>query len=570
MNFSEQPKPERIPHQPPPPIPPRTTIFSAPLNQHTLRQFFDLTGGSMLYCLSAVFVAYGIVRILGPVLSSGQSWQQAFPCIATLHIYELALLGALILIVSRKVVDDAISLVVLIALYLVGTCMAQGSVADLNIQAGFLAGIAGLLLAGGKLLLMRRLAGMELRIGSLLGLLLLLGSNYLGPVLLARSVSVNPTQEAARRNLWWSVCLVMLIGAALAWIESLRKPVSPEQEAGSVPFLRRPVMVLVFVMLVLAGSGVHQYTMAYAFALERAAGDYVPVLALGCLLAIEVLRRLQLKIDFLWIVEALIACVPLGVMLIAIDGKSVTADWGLSPDLIAYPPVLFAMLGLILAFLALAKQRFILLLVAAAYGFGVILTFGFSPQHPYDLHYHACMRTAAFLVLLCGLVIQRPWVCIGGIFIFCMDLAFSQTFLQFAASQHLSGAGALAGVFGAGCLLVGLLFGPRLHRSARIVSILCLSLFLYDYLPNVVDWRYGIALFGAGLIGWALWRRIRDLSGSILGLPFMARLFILLKQFAFWRFIIFGFLLLILGTVVSLLKRPSHEANKSTDNEPGG
>jgi hypothetical protein len=208
--------------------------------------------------------------------------------------------------------------------------------------------------------------------------------------------------------------------------------------------------------------------------------------------------------------------------------------------------------------------------VAAAYGFGVILTFGFSPQRPYNLNYHACIRTAAILVLLSGLVIQRPWVCIAGIFMIFVDLAFYKPFLQFAVSQHLSEAGALAGIFGAGCVLVGLLFGPRLHRAVRIISFLCLSLFLYDYLPSVLHWRYGIALIGSGLLIWLFWHRIRDLSGFILSLPFIVRLFILLKQFAFWRFIIFGFLLLVLGTVFSLLKHPSHEVNKSAENEPGG
>lgn len=565
MNDSEQPREQGIPAGQPVLNPRPVNVLSAPLSWQTLKQFFNLTGGSILYCLSAVFVAYGIVRILGPVLSGGELWLDAFPCLATLHLYELALLGAMVLIVSRRVVDDAISLAVLIALYLVGTSIAQGSVADLNIRAALWAAVAGLMLAGGKFFLMRRFAGIPLRILSMLGLLVAVGGNYLGPVLLARSVLVNPTQEAARRQLWWAVGLVMLIGAALVWIESLRRPISDDRQGRAAALLRQPAMVLIFTLLILACSGVHQYTMAYAFALERTAGDYVPVLAVSCLLLMEILRRMQFKIPFLWIGEALIACVPLGAMLLAIDAKEVTADWGLSFGVIAYPPVLFAIFGLAAAALALVHQRLSLLLVAVLYGFGVILAFGFSPEHPYALNYHACIQTLALFLLLGGLIVRMPYVCVAGVFLICVDMAMCRCYIHFAAAQHLSMAGFLAGVFGGGCVLLALLFGKRLHGAIRAVSVLCLAAFVYDYLPNVIHWRYLIAFAAAGVITWALWRRMRNLFGSVLGGPFLVRLFFVLKQLAFWRFIILGFLLLAGGTILSLFKRPPEAGNQPAE-----
>ena len=86
------------------------TSLDAPLSLEVLKDFFGSISGSLLYCLSAIFVAYGIVKVLGPVLSESQALQDAFPCIFTLHVYELALLAVLILVVSRKVVDDAMSI----------------------------------------------------------------------------------------------------------------------------------------------------------------------------------------------------------------------------------------------------------------------------------------------------------------------------------------------------------------------------------------------------------------------------------------------------------------------------
>ena len=34
------------------------------LDLNTWKRFFNLTGGSLFYCLSAVFVAYGIVKVI--------------------------------------------------------------------------------------------------------------------------------------------------------------------------------------------------------------------------------------------------------------------------------------------------------------------------------------------------------------------------------------------------------------------------------------------------------------------------------------------------------------------------
>ena len=187
------------------------TLNQNPIN-FLIKSFLELTGGSVLYCLSAVFVAYGIVKVLGPILAESGGLKEALPCIGTLHVYELALLGALVLIVSRKVVDDAISITILIALYLVATCIAQGSVSETEFSISFYMGLGGITLAFGKFYVMRRFTRIPFRALSIAGLGILVAYNYIGPVLMARSVSVNPTEEAARRDLWLYLCLVMLAG----------------------------------------------------------------------------------------------------------------------------------------------------------------------------------------------------------------------------------------------------------------------------------------------------------------------------------------------------------------------
>ena len=158
------------------------------LDIDTWKRFFRLTGGSVFYCLSAIFVAYGIVKVMGPILLGSNTLKDALLCIFTLHIYEIALLGVLILIVSKKVVDDAISVVILMALFLVGTSIALGSVADKGITPSLIVGLVSVAVAFGKFYFMKRFARISFGVLSVLGLGLLMTCNYFGPILMARSI----------------------------------------------------------------------------------------------------------------------------------------------------------------------------------------------------------------------------------------------------------------------------------------------------------------------------------------------------------------------------------------------
>lgn len=563
MNIPETPDQEIVPPKFTRPSPQPVKLFSSAIDKQWMKEFFNLTGGSLLYCLSAVFVAYGIVKILGPVLAEGQSWKNAFGCILTLHVYELTLLGAMLLIVFKKVVDDAVSLIILIALYLVGTGIAQGSVYDKDISLALIAGLAGFILAIVKILLMRFGSKIPFRNFAVIGLGILMLANYLGPVLLARAISVQPTQEMLRRDLWWTTTLAMLFGAGLVFYESLRNRSIPFKEnPGKNPFLQHPVMAYLFVLIVLFASGIHQYTMAYAFALPREYGDSIPVIALSVLLCVEIFRHWGKSFGF---IELILMCVPFGIMMLAIEENAVLSDGRFGPQLIAYPPVFLTLFAVLLIMIALTYHRNSILIVAAIYGLGVVLTVGFSPERPYDLNYHAVVWTLAIGLLIIGFYLRYSYICLAGLFFICFGFAIWEPFRNLVTSHHLSVPGGLAGIFGLGSLLLSLWFGTKIHILIRIISMLSCSVFLYDCLPSALGWSYLVWSIFAGILGWILWLRIKDYSPAIMGSPFLIRLFVLSKQLAFWRFIILGFLLLLFGTVVSLFKRPAQNTDSTTN-----
>lgn len=61
-------------------------------NQDAVGDFLSLTGGSILYCLSALSIIYGITQIIGPPLANSDVLRDILPCVFVLNGYELALL----------------------------------------------------------------------------------------------------------------------------------------------------------------------------------------------------------------------------------------------------------------------------------------------------------------------------------------------------------------------------------------------------------------------------------------------------------------------------------------------
>lgn len=531
-------------------VKPRTGAFSAPLNTDTIKSFFRVTGGSSLYCLSAVLVAYGIIRVLAPVLEGSDTIRDAIPALLTLHIYELALLGVLLLLVFRKVVDDAVSLAILIILFLVGTSIAFGSVADRAPTASLYLGLAGVLLAFIKIAALRRIARIPLNLVSLLGFVALMAYNYLGPVLMARGVAAHPSDEALRRQFWLWIYLFMLGAAVVVWMQTIRT----KSDASNRSFFHSPLMACLLAVLLVACCGVHQYTMAYAFTLQRVLLDYVPVVAMVCLLLMELFRFSGRQFAS---TQILLAFVPLAMTLYAIYHKSVLSGGEFGVGLIAYPPFMLALVGLAVAGLAFHQRRKLLWIPAYAYLLGVILTAGFSPLYPHQLNMFSFGAILILSLVIFGLLCWNPYICLAGVIIAGGAMPMAERFAGVMKDWQLTEFGGVLGVLGIGGILLYLIFTDALHKYLRIAAALCLAAFMFDYLPMSMSWRYAVVVISIVLLSLLLWYRTRDAAViAILTLPLWARGYMLAKLLAYWRHVILGFLLLAGGAAISLFKRP--------------
>jgi hypothetical protein len=531
-----------------------------------VQTFLGLGGGSLLYCLSAVCVSFGIVKLLGPLLIESKSFGAALPCLATLALYELALLAALLLVVSRRVVDDAVSIVVLVALFQVGTSMVLGTVVDKNASAGALVALVGVVFALAKLAVMRRRAGIRFGKLATLGILLLTAANYLGPVVLAEALTATPTDEASRRDLWcWSV-LVMLLGAALVAIEAARRtPYWKTANGPGRPFLHTPAIVLLFALLMTVVSGAHQYLMAFTFALERGLGDIVPLVATAAVLILELLRHSG-KCSR----PAMVICssAPLALLFLAIGSRSVLfyPDFGIG--LLWYPPVLLGLIGTVFAILAYARREAMLGWVAFAYLLGVMLTIGYTPDYPRSLNTLACGATLVITLIVVGLLKRNQCLCALGFAAAAIGCYHWPAFEAASTALGIMPGDASVGLFGCGLIALWMLYARHFDYRLRLLGAACFAWFLLQALPGELHWRHAATACVSAVLIVAIWWRTRQwLIAAILGLPSLVSLNLIMRLLGNWRYVIVGFLLLAVATFVSLRKQPDPAGDEEERSE---
>jgi hypothetical protein len=131
---------------------------------------------------------------------------------------------------------------------------------------------------------------------------------------------------------------------------------------------------------------------------------------------------------------------------------------------------------------------------------------------------------------------------------------------DFSSGYGLQEGGPLLALYGVSVTILYFIFGINLNKALKILGLLSLAGFFFDYLPAYAHWKYIIVSIVTIVLMAGFWFRTKEiLIVLILWLPTGLRLYMLAKQIAQWRYIIVGFFLLITGTVFSLLKNSSKE-----------
>jgi hypothetical protein len=541
-----------------------TKIFHSPVSTlddfyKTLapwKSFFNLAGGSILYCVSALLILYGIVQIVGPVLATSYALKEILPCVGVLNLYELTLLGVLLLIVvGFNVTDDAISLVVLVVLFLIANGIALDTVATEGPKLVLIIGVACSFLAFVKLVVLKRFILVRLEKWSLAaGGIVLFWNFTCGPFIAVLKKGLTAT-TAYRREPWLVAWFVLFGAAVLVLMEAARRPGRKEPEINQEPFLRTGTMKDIFMFLVLVMVGIHQYAMAYLFNLPHTFGDFIPMICLCSLVLVEFIRNSGKPFGYLDIV---VGCVPLGVTFLGILSKKITSPAILSLEGLWYPPVMLGLTGAAILWLSLQHRRSGFFYVAGAYAVGVILTAGGSPgspYSPYEVNWSLCGIIVVFMLLGLGIWFKNANLCFAGAVMAAIGVGLTKTFGGYMSALHVEAFNGTLGLVGLVTLLVYLFFPRQLAKWIVVAAALAGMIFLFDFVPRESGWRDIPVVLG--VVGLCVAIRIRagDLALIIpLAIPALWRLGLYVKTMSAWGYIVLSFLVLAAGAWVSIRK----------------
>ena len=373
---------------------------------------------------------------------------------------------------------------------------------------------------------------------------------------MAGMFAMSPGSYDAYREYWLFGWLVLLAGGVLILVEAIRSEViCGLDELGKGVFLQSRAMTWIFMLIVLAGMGVHQYGIAYMYRVSHVLGDYVPLVVVICLLILELMRSTGKR--FGWS-EILAALVPLVLMIYALLSKSVDSRWAFGAELLWYPPVILGLTGLGVLCICLHHGWYRLGYVGIAYGLGVLLTVGYSPEHPGELNWYLFGAGVVFVLGIFGIVRKDITFCFASAIVFTIGVACTEFFAEFIKGQDLLLGTAAAGLVGLLTMIICLCFGKNTPRILTITASLGLAVFGFDYLgarPGLSDVAALVVTTG---LCWLLWIRTRDVASMpVLITPTMWKLYVAARAISSWGFVLLSFLLLLGGAMVSLFVKDS-------------
>jgi len=552
--------------QPPP-------IICRPPGQRPLREawraFFSLTGGSPVYCMSAMSIVYGIASILGPSLAKADFLREALPCLGALNLYELALMAVLAGIVAgRRVMDDAISLVVLVALFLAGTGITLTAVADSAARVALWIGVGCVLLAAGKLVTLRRVVGLgfsNLVFGACLALLAWF---FLAGAMFGTRLGGAPGASAERGPWLWSWVVVLAAGTALLVDAVRRRDDQSSPTDKRAPFLRQPVMVWVFGLLLLIAAVVHQNVLAYIFDVPTHFGDYLPAINLICLFLVQFSLSLRKRAD-----EAvyLLSLAPLGGAVVTVinggcvSGPSGVLQWGW------HPAVLLATTGGLLFWIARLNRVKELRWISAGYAFGVLLLARPVNQlAAVNLNWQLAGGLLTVTLFVTGIMRRKPAICFAAVVVGALGVFTAETCRDLVCRVGLAEPSAFAGIVGLGSMVLALFFGTATPPAVILTGAVGLMITAFHFVTGAPSWRdVVLVVVLLGLMG-AVWWRTRHAGVLILAVPLPFRIWVVFSELASWSFVLLGFLLLFGGGAMSWWKGNTPAARGDNEKPSGG
>ncbi|OQA03713.1 MAG: hypothetical protein BWY69_00280 [Planctomycetes bacterium ADurb.Bin401] len=538
----------------PPPLPSNQTTSG-----EYFRKLLSLTGGSLFYCLSAFAIIYGVAQTIGPLLADGKNLKEALMCVVTLNIYELSLLAVLVVIVVfRNVTDDAISLIVIAALFLITSGATLGTAGYREPRICLYIGLICSVLGFAKLLVLKKNIKIKIGVVSFAGITLVLLWNFLTGTLMSDFLLSGTANPEKMQERWIAGWCVFLSGILLTFLESAGVSQSKIDENNNRNvFLHRYSMARLFAILLFAAGCAHIYGMAYMFSIKHYLGDYLPFTVMISLMIYEFVRSLKKPQPEL---ELFILCIPACFFIVALADSQIKTGWGLNLNILWYPPILAGITGAVIFTLGIKNKSDCLKYVSAVYVLLALLTVKYSPARPEELNWKFAGVFIVTALLLLGIIKKNIALCVLSIFILSFGLLSMNSLESISKRFGLTVGGTMAICCGSGLLALCIGFGKKSPQILSLFASFVLMLGLFDFILANSSWvlfPIAMVVIVTGVIVLLRTRHIAPLI--ILLIPFCYKMYGIGRSLSNWRAIIAGFLFLFIGAFFSYIKGKKSE-----------
>ncbi|WP_372366219.1 hypothetical protein [Candidatus Uabimicrobium sp. HlEnr_7] len=529
-------------------------------SKKTLRFFKSNAGPSFFYIMSAACILLGAAMITIPLYENSNLLAKRFYLVGVLNGYEIALfLVSLLVCRWKKSNSDAISLVCLLGIFIIGSTISLDTVSVEFAKTTLIIGIIGFLFVVLKLhLLFKKILGNS-NIYLLTALIFILLPNFIMPgvlgVALENGISTNKSLGSIWILGWW---LTIISGIFLVIVAH---KTSIDHSEKSQPFLSRKIMQWIFCIIIFCGSVCHQYTTSFSFDLGISLANITPIIAIAVFLAIEykcIYKKSFVASDIIWM------SLPVIVAFIIIFSESFFATTGW--EFFSYPAISLAISSCGMFLLHSSKRNYLfrtnnklLFFIACFYLISAILIWNNS----FDIV--LTLRIAFLVAFVCMIYYQNfMWgIVVSVLFVINIQALpllnpLQQARLTYPSFTYL--------ILGTTILVVCGLFPKKTPKTILFIATIFFAIGVYDcfvaypvvesfYAPNMS----GICalLFGA-VCSW----RYRDVK------PFLPSIFPALSsvktilysvgQFLMdnkgWMVIFVSFILLALGALASFAK----------------
>ncbi len=535
-----------------------------------LRDFFHATGGSVLFCLSAVSIFAGLSSIVGPVLGTTSALSKTLPAIGAIGAYEFCLFAVMLALVVRwAIVRDSVSLLILVAVFLVTSGMLVSTVANDAPLAVLGVGATVAAVALTQLAAIRSHICPQFGNWAMSGVAVLFLWNALASPCIAYYIGADVEAVRLASDVWPVSAWIPVVAVALLFVDAARaKPADAQQRT---VFLRSPAMAWTFMATLVAGTAVHVYAARYVFDIPFYFVDYVPLIGIASLTILEIARGFGLLTRPAAYGAGGLALIAMSMAVIV---ESYDREAGLGYGLMLRPAFTMLAIAAALMWMALRHRIRDLATVAAAYVFAAVVFWtpvtGSGGVQRVDGDVFG--TGAAILGVVVLLLYRQPQLWIAAATLTALigphlpPLNGWLRYDELVDGDRLS----LKGMFfGIGVLLTALWFGRKVPPVLLWLGAAALGICATTFAGfRETDAAVYAAISFAGIAAVAFWRT-RDTIGSLLlCIPASRLIYLGASEAGGWRYIVAGFALLAIGAVWSVrnqnrlrLAQPGRETN---------